>query len=299
MTSIQAQEQRGRPLIAEDTRQRLLEGLPVTQRRLNLADVSTAVLEGGDGPSVLLLHGPGGHAAHWIRVIPDLVTTHRVVVPDLPGQGISQLADGQLDADRVLAWLDELIERTCTTPPALVGYALGGAIAARFAIDHSDRVGRLVLVDSFGLSQYEPAPDFGRALNEFLAQPTERTHDGLWRYCALDLDGLRERMGQQLWEPFRAYNVDRAGTPSVTAALGILMAQFGVPAIAPAALARIAAPTTLIWGRHDLATPLQIAEAASERYGWPLHVIDNTADDPPIERPEAFLQALRTALGAS
>ena len=44
-------------------------------------------------------------------------------------------------------------------------------------------------------------------------------------------------------------------------------------------------PTTLIWGRHDLATPLRVAEAASARYGWPLHVIEDAADDPPVERP--------------
>jgi pimeloyl-ACP methyl ester carboxylesterase len=72
-----------------------------------------------------------------------------------------------------------------------------------------------------------------------------------------------------------------------------------VSAIPPADLARIAVPTTLIWGRHDLATRLQIAEAASARYGWPLHVIENCADDPPIEQPEAFLVALRAALGSS
>ena len=64
------------------------------------------------------------------------------------------------------------------------------------------------------------------------------------------------------------------------------MPQFGLPAIPPAELARIAVPTTLIWGRHDRATRLQIAEAASARYGWPLHVIENAGDDPPLEQPE-------------
>ena len=72
-----------------------------------------------------------------------------------------------------------------------------------------------------------------------------------------------------------------------------------MPAIPPADLARIAVPTTLIWGRHDLATPLPIAEAASARYGWPLHVIEDAGDDPPIEQPEAFLNALRVALDTS
>jgi pimeloyl-ACP methyl ester carboxylesterase len=52
----------------------------------------------------------------------------------------------------------------------------------------------------------------------------------------------------------------------------------------------------LIWGRHDLATPLSVAEAASTRYGWPLQVIDDAADDPAVEQPEATVRALRRAL---
>jgi pimeloyl-ACP methyl ester carboxylesterase len=52
----------------EDTRQRLLAGAPVTERRLDLAGVSTAVLEGGDGPPVVLLHGQGGWAGMWLPV---------------------------------------------------------------------------------------------------------------------------------------------------------------------------------------------------------------------------------------
>lgn len=219
MTTREETQQRIRtPAIADD-RERLLAGIPATQRRLQLAGVSTAVLEGGNGPPVLLLHGPGGNAAHWMQVIPDLVTTHRVVAPDLPGQGASEVTDGPLEADRVLAWLGELIARTCPSPPALVGYALGGAIAARFASDHSARLSRLVLVDTLGLSQFQPVPEFGVALNEFLAQPTARTHDRLWQHCAFDLDGVRHSMGER-WEVFKAYNVDRARTPSMHAALG-------------------------------------------------------------------------------
>ena len=280
-----------------EARRHLLSGLPVTQRRELLAGVSTAVLEGGDGPPVLLLHGPAGNAIHWMEVIPDLAITHRVIAADLPGHGESQLTeDGGLDVEHVVAWLRELIEHTCPSPPVLVGHALGGAIAARFAADHGDRLSRLVLVDALGLTGFEPAPDFGLALNEFLAQPTERTFDELWRRCALDLDGVRRRVGER-WEPLMAYNLERVRTPGVMAALDGLMAHFGLPAIPPAELERIAVPTTLIWGRGDRATALSIAEAASDRYGWALQVIEDCGDEPPIEQPAAFLRALRPALG--
>jgi pimeloyl-ACP methyl ester carboxylesterase/protein-L-isoaspartate O-methyltransferase len=288
--------ERSGPAVAQAAREQLLAALPVTERRLQLAGVSTAVLEGGDGPPVMLLHGPGGYAAHWMGVIPGLVTDHRVIAPDLPGHGASEVEDGALDAEHALAWLGALVERTCKTPPVLIGQLLGGAIAARFAIWHGDRLSGLVLVDTFGLAPFEPAPAFGQALHRFLAAPNAVTHQDLWRYCAFDLDGLRQRMGGR-WQPFEAYNLDRARTPGVQAAIAALMESCGVPAIAPTDLARIAVPTTLIWGRHDLATPLAVAEAASARYGWPLHVIEDANDDPPVERPEALGRALRAALG--
>ena len=291
-----AQEQYGRPHIGKQAREQLLAVMPVTERRLELAGVSSAVLEGGSGPSIVLLHGPGEYAAKWMRVIPDLVTTHRVIAPDLPGHGTSEVADGPLDADRVSAWLRELIDRTCSTPPVLVGQILGGAIAARFAIEHGNRLSRLVLVDAFGLAPFQPTPEFGLALTEFLARPIEDTHDRLWQRCAFDLDGLRERMGES-WGWLKAYNLDRAGATNLHAAQHSLMTHFGMPAIPPAELEHITVPTSLIWGRHDLATQLPVAKAASVRFGWPLQVIENAADDPPIEQPEAFLKALRLAMG--
>jgi pimeloyl-ACP methyl ester carboxylesterase len=281
----------------DGSRRRLLATIPATERRLEIAGISTAVLEGGDGPPVVLLHGPMACAGHWLHVIPDLVRTHRVIAPDLPGHGASEVT-GELDADRVLAWLGALIEQTSGSPPALVGQLLGGAIAARLACHQGQRLSRLVLVDTLGLRPFEPAPDFGLALAQFLGQPTEQTHRALWRHCAFDLDRLLQRMGNR-WEPFEAYNLDRARTPAVQSAVSSLMAQFGMPAIPSEDLARINIPTSLIWGRHDRATPVSAAEAASERFGWPLSVIENCADDPPVEQPEALLQALRVALGNS
>jgi FAD/FMN-containing dehydrogenase/pimeloyl-ACP methyl ester carboxylesterase len=279
---------------AATPRERLLEGIPMDERSLAPAGVPTAVLEGGAGRPVVLLHGPAGSAAHWFGVLPALTATCRAIAPDLPGHGAAAPAD--LDAERVLAWLDALIDETCAAPPVLVGFALGGAIAARFAAAHPDAVEQLVLVDAFGLAPFQPEPAFGAALHTFLAAPDERSHDGLWRHCALDLDALQARMGDR-WAPFAADNIARNRAPSVQAALGLLMERFGNAAIPADELERIAVPTTLIWGRVDLATPLAAAEAARDRHGWPLYVIDDCADDPPVERPEAFVDALRAAIG--
>ena len=286
---------RPRGSTSQGVRDQLVASLPVIERRLKLAGISTAVLEGGVGSPVVLLHGPGEYAAKWMLVIPDLVKTHRVIAPDLPGHGTSTVPEGSIDRDRVIAWLGELIARTCTRSPTLVGQIIGGAIAARFAIQQPDVVHQLVLTDSLGLVPFQPAPEFGHALSEFVTEPGEGTHDRLWQRCAFDLDRLRQRMGVR-WEQLRGYNIQLARIASLRTTQQSLFEQFGIPAIPAADLAKVTVPTTLIWGRHDLATRLEVAEVASARYGWPLHVIENAADDPPLEQPEAFVNALRAVL---
>ena len=162
-------------MAAADARERLLEDIPVRERRLELEGVSTTVLEGGSGAPLVLLHGPGEHAVKWMHVLPGLLKTNRVIAPDLPGHGASEVTGGPLTADRLLEWLGALIGRTCSSPPALVGQITGGAMAARFAISHGDRIGRLVLVDTLGLAPFQPAPEFAGVLHAYLAQPDQDT----------------------------------------------------------------------------------------------------------------------------
>ena len=281
---------------AETVRDRLLNGLSVTERRLQLAGVSTVVLEGGDGPPMVLLHGPGEYAPKFFPVLPDLVTTHRVIAPDLPGHGESGVMDDP-GLDRMLAWIDDLIDCTCSTPPVLVGHVIGGAIAARYASARGERVKSLVLVDATGLAPFQPRPDFGQALSAYLTNPSEETHQDLWRVCSYDLDALQGRLGER-WEDIEAYNLDRIRVPDLFGALHAMMERYGFPAIPEEELSRIAVPVSLIWGRHDLATPLTVAEAASKRYGWPLRVVENAADDPVMDQPKAFIDALRATLAS-
>jgi pimeloyl-ACP methyl ester carboxylesterase len=281
--------------VRDDARDPLVGSLPVTERRLSLNTLSTAVLEGGDGPPIVLLHGPVAYGAQWRRLIPELVTTHRVIAPDLPGHGASDPIDRPLDGAFVSGWLDDLIDRTCPAAPVLLGHTLGGAIAARFASERGDRVAALVLVDALGLSPFQPSPAFGAALHEFLANPTAGTLDGLWSECLFDLPAVRRRNARE-WAAINAYVLDRIQAPGRLSSVGFLMDQFGMPAIPDDILAGIAVPTTLIWGRQDRATPLSVAQAASARFGWPLHVIDDAADDPTLDQPDAFLRTLRQVL---
>ena len=296
MSAQQDVDRQGRSSTADDLRERLLAGLPVTERRLSVAGVSTAVLEGGHGPPVVFLQAE--FAAVWMRVIPELVRTHRVIAPDLPGLGASHVPNGPPGVDTVLTWVGELIEQTCPTPPVLVGKGAGGAIAARFAVDHSDQLQALVLVDTYGLARYRPALGMAFTFTGVMLRPTERGLErGFRNYCFVDLDGVRGEMGER-WEAMAAYALDRFRTPAVRAAMRRLVRPLA-SAIPPHDLVRITVPTTLIWGRHDRGVQLNVARLASERYGWALHVIEDARDDPAIEQPQAFLEALRTALDSA
>jgi pimeloyl-ACP methyl ester carboxylesterase len=275
-------------------REQLLDATPATERRLMLAGISTAVLIGGDGPPIVLLHGPGEFAFTWMRVMPDLAKTNHVIVPDLPGHGASLLGDAPLDPDRVRAWLGELIEQTCPSPPYLAGHLLGGAVAMRFAIATGELLRGLALVDAYGLRRLRPSPMFTLTLINFLARPTGGSRDRFFRQCFVDMNGLQQQLGP-LWEPLMTCALEGANSPNQKAALRSLMPQLGWRAIPGEELARIAVPTILIWGRHDRQTPLAVAQRASSRYGWPLHIIEDAADDPAFEQPGAVVSALSGA----
>jgi pimeloyl-ACP methyl ester carboxylesterase len=278
-----------------DLRGPLVAATGATDRRIVAAGVTTAVLEAGTGPDVVLLHGPAEFAAGWPDVIDALSATCHVVAPDLPGHGESA-APAELDPARVVAWLDDVIAETCPAPPYLVGRVVGGAIAIHYSAEHGDRVAGVVLVDTLGLAPFEPAPPFGEALQLFLADPSIDSHARLMRYCSHDFDDVRRRLGEH-WAVVSGYAVDRLGRSTTQAAAGALMAGFGMAEIPEPILTRITVPTTLIWGRHDMATPLRVAEAASRRFGWPLRVIEDAADDPALDQPEAFLAAMHAVLG--
>jgi pimeloyl-ACP methyl ester carboxylesterase len=284
-----------RPTSTAATREAMIGALPVVERRHDLAGIPTVMLEGGEGPTVVLLHGPGEFSALWGRVIPELARTHRVVVPDLPGHGATGLpSDGPLDAERWLEWLGDLVAQTCTRPPALVGHLAGGALALRHAIEGGP-VERIVLVDSAGLAFSRPAASFAAPLAGFLVHPTERSRDRFLDRCMYDFDGMRDELGAG-WDPFAAYALDGVRQPGARSAVLSFVMAMGLRPIRRRDLVRIPVPVSMIWGRHDLQNRLRVAEAAAARYGWSLEVIEDVRDDPCWEKPDAAVAALRAAL---
>ena len=296
MTGPSAVDTRSRPPVGSHDRARVLAGVPATERRVRLAGVSTAVLEGGDGPPLILLHGgiaSGG--VYWAPVISRLAESYRVVVPDLPGLGESEPA-ARMDDAVFAAWLAGLVELTCQEPPVLLTHSLGGSLAARFAANHGDLLRQLVLMGAPGIGHYRIPLGLLVTAIRFDLRPSERNNARFARWALLDPARTRQQ-APEWYDAFMAYALSRAAVPHVKRTMRRLI-KLGTKQVPDAQLRRIGVPTALLWGRHDRMVPLRLAEAARSRFGWPLHVVENVGHVPFVEQPEAFLRALRAALGA-
>jgi pimeloyl-ACP methyl ester carboxylesterase len=96
---------------------------------------------------VVLVHGLGGSHANWSRLAPLLAGTHRVLVPDLAGFGLTVGGprSAAVPANRRL--LDRFLTEVTDGPVTLVGNSMGGLITAMQAAERPESVSRLVLVD--------------------------------------------------------------------------------------------------------------------------------------------------------
>jgi pimeloyl-ACP methyl ester carboxylesterase len=278
-------------------RERLLAGLPVRERRLELAGTSTTVLEGGHGPSVVLLHGAiECGAVYWAPLITSLAQRYRVVAPDKPGLGESEPV-ARLDSAAFADWFAALLRLTCDEPPSLIAHSMGGSLAAGFAINHSQLLRRLVLMGSPGIGRYHMPPGLIVTAVRFSLRPTERNNARFARWAFNNPEQTRRRDPGWYDDVFMSYGLSRALVPHVRRAMGQLI-KAGAKRIREAELRNIEVPTALLWGRQDRMVPLRLAERTSSKLGWPLHVFDDAGHVPFIEQPDTFLQTLRLTLSS-
>jgi 2-hydroxy-6-oxonona-2,4-dienedioate hydrolase len=118
-------------------------GLVVASRRLSSADppVAVRVLEAGDGPPLVLVHGSGMSASTWAPLMAHLAG-HRLIALDLPGFGLSDAFDyrGRSLRQHAVAQLTSLLDALDVERATVVGTSLGGMWALCFAIAGPDRV---------------------------------------------------------------------------------------------------------------------------------------------------------------
>jgi pimeloyl-ACP methyl ester carboxylesterase len=194
-------------------RDRLLDGLPLMERRARIGGATTTILEGGDGAPLILLHGGiecGG--AVWAPVVTALAASHRLIIPDLPGLGESEPL-ASLDPPSFARWLVELMSLTTPRRPTLVAHSLLGSLAARFAAEHGDQLERLVIYGTPGIGPYRMPLELRVAAVRFAIRQTERNAERFERLAFFDLDGARSRAAEW-FRAFSDYTRARAGLTS-------------------------------------------------------------------------------------
>lgn len=117
-------------------------------------ELAVHYLDCGSGPTILFLHGFNGGCGLWKPNLEDLAEQgFRCLAPDLPGWGDTIAPEGfTFQMPGLVEWLCRFLDRHTSGPIMVVGHSFGGAAALHLALAHPDRVSRLVLVCSAGLS---------------------------------------------------------------------------------------------------------------------------------------------------
>lgn len=247
-----------------------------------------------DQPPVLMLHGsgPGVSAwANWRTALPGLSRRHRVIAPDIVGFGYTDRPDGfrytrQNWVDHLLGLLDALeLPRV-----SLIGNSFGGALALWLASTHPERVHKLVLMGSTGVSfpltpgldavwGYEPSEPAMADVMNYFAYDTSRITDDLvrLRYQASARPGIADAYRRMFPAPRQA----------------------GIDALAlrDDELNGIPHPTLILHGRDDQVIPLQTSLRLHELIGdSELHVFGRCGHWVQIEAGDRFVDLVDTFL---
>ncbi len=244
----------------------------------------------GSGPVVVLLHGLGSRKEDWMPVLEPLSQKHRLLVPDQIGFGRSDKPLLDYNIQTYVDFLSEFLRELKVEKASLVGESLGGWIAALYAVElsggvHLIPVEKLVLVDAAGLKQDKAIPDLNpSSLAAMRALMEAVFFDTSW----LDENALRKIFTDKL-----------ATKDSYT-----VRALLGNPMLGTEMLdnqlAKIKAPTLVLWGKQDTLLPI----AAGERYaagiaGARLVSFDKCGHVPAIEKTEEFVAAVGPFLGGA
>jgi pimeloyl-ACP methyl ester carboxylesterase len=102
----------------------------------------------GSGRPLVLLHGGLMSGDTFGPVIPLLAKRHQVIAPDLQGHGRTGDIDRPIDVRLMAGDIAALIDHLGLDKPDLVGYSLGGGVALQTAIQHPERIRKLVVVST-------------------------------------------------------------------------------------------------------------------------------------------------------
>jgi pimeloyl-ACP methyl ester carboxylesterase len=264
---------------------------------------------GGDGPTLVLVHGLGGSHVNWLAAGPRLAGRARVLALDLAGFGRTPPAGRSARVRTNQRLLGRFLDGVAGAPAVLVGNSMGGMISALEAAQHPERVAGLVLV-----SPSVPRPR---------GVPLDRTVAAAFAAYAVPgvgerfLARYRARLGLEavVRETLRLCCVDPGRVPDEVLAAGFalarereampwadaaflqaarsLLAVLARPGPYLRVLRSIDVPTLLLHGSGDRLVPLGSGQhLARQRPDWTFEVFDGVGHVPQIEDPDRFARAV-------
>lgn len=242
------------------------------------------------GPVLLFLHGITGSRRYFARKVRPLGRNYRLVIPDLPGFGLSPkpYVEYTLDLfrDSVRAFLEE--RGLADTPLTIIGHSLGGLIGLHYASRYPERVRRLILVSLPRYSDpasahalfWKGSPHYRRLLNEHSLAET---------LAQMKRSGLEITLRYLLRFPWTVLIDSHKFTfKSLTSTLEHCLLNFQVDSILPSVPP---VPTLLIHGEQDSVAPLDHVRPLPQLYPFMrLHAMRGTGH-------HLFLTHTKTCLG--
>ncbi|MHA6792321.1 4,5:9,10-diseco-3-hydroxy-5,9,17-trioxoandrosta-1(10),2-diene-4-oate hydrolase [Pseudonocardia bannensis] len=264
----------------------------VTTRTVAVQGTKLHVHEAGAGETLVLLHGGGPGASGWSNFggnVAALAEHFRVIVPDQPGYGQSDKPDFDGDywtfAARCIA---DLLGALGVEKAHFVGNSLGGGTTVRLALDHPDRIDRMILMGPAGVSVnvLTPHPSEGlKILSSFYDAPGPSR------------DRMAAFIRMMVFDP--AMVTEELITERLEAALdpdaraGALRAVNSIMSSSEAQLWRylheVRHETLLVWGRDDRVVPMDGGLFALQRMpNADLHVFSRCGHWAQAERRDEF-----------
>ena len=266
------------------------------QYPLGVGDVTTRVLQAGDGPRTLVfVHGLSTRADRWRGNVQALAGAGwRCIAFDLPGHGLADKPEGfDYSVPGMARFLGGVLDALQVQRCAIVSTSLGSHVASWFAVHSPERVGAHLIVAGLGLVPI--AEETGQAIRRSV-RDTSR-------------EGIRAKLGNVFADPVTYASESLVeeewrcnNSPGALQALSALGDYVATRLNADVVGARVAAllartPVRLVWGRHDRIVPAAVADAAQRvLLTVPLHVIEGAGHAPYIECPEAFNAEVRRFL---
>ncbi|HEV2999055.1 MAG TPA: alpha/beta hydrolase [Solirubrobacteraceae bacterium] len=273
------------------------------QRWVTVGSDAVNVIDLGEGPPLVFVHGLSGSWQNWLEQLPEFAARHRVIALDLPGFGHSPMPAQPISISGYARLLDGLLDKLDVAGAAVVGNSMGGFISAELAIAFPERVERLVLVSAAGLSTYAN-PGAARAL------PTLRQLERIvmactaWTASRADVVARRPRLRDltlnvvalhpgRLPSALAAEQIRGGGKPGFLGALeAILNYDFRHR------LPEIACPTLIVWGERDRLITVRDADLFAELIPNSRKVLfEETGHVAMLERPAKFNALLESFLG--